>query len=267
MLVNEHLLLFISRLKQYVMPMTVHIFYTRMPDSLDRSILQRYCGLLSEAELLRYQSFRRASSAALFLASHALLRWSIAVVVGIPLPSVKLRYNTMGMIFLEGIGINTHVSLTHTNGLVACVLAPVCVGIDAENYSVPRDNFAGIAQRHFAQSELEDIQNMGKDRSYMRFCQHWVLKEAYLKGRGVGISAGISHIAVSRVASDNIQLVDYEEKQESAEWRHLLFDLPPCTLAVAYRACEGSLDVNIRRAFPSINMLFIDTPLQDFGSD
>ena len=76
-------------------------------------------------------------------------------------------------------------SLAHSGGLVVCALAPHGrIGVDVE---LPRPRDVGaIAERYFSSEESRWV-----GAELRRFLRLWVLKEAYLKALGVGISGGL----------------------------------------------------------------------------
>lgn len=84
-------------------------------------------------------------------------------------------------------------NLTHTEGLVACVVADaraaaggVAVGVDAE--TVDRPVAIELADHYFAPPEVRALRALPPARQRDRFFEYWTLKEAYLKARGLGLS-------------------------------------------------------------------------------
>jgi 4'-phosphopantetheinyl transferase len=79
-------------------------------------------------------------------------------------------------------------NLTHTRGLVACVvtLDHDC-GIDIERLS-ERGNLMRVAEKMFAAGELQALQLLDGQAKLERFYSYWTLRESYCKALGVGIA-------------------------------------------------------------------------------
>jgi 4'-phosphopantetheinyl transferase len=79
-------------------------------------------------------------------------------------------------------------NLTHTRGLVACAVTGAGeVGVDAEETSGAVDAVR-VARHFFSGPEQATLAALSADRQTEWFFEQWVLKEAYLKGRGTGLS-------------------------------------------------------------------------------
>jgi 4'-phosphopantetheinyl transferase len=91
-------------------------------------------------------------------------------------------------------------NLTRTCGLVAC--AVTCageVGVDVEETSRGIDA-AQVARHCFSLEEQAAMDALPPDRRTMWFFEQWTLKEAYLKGRGTGLSEPPEGFAIDRDA-------------------------------------------------------------------
>lgn len=78
-------------------------------------------------------------------------------------------------------------NLTHTAGLAICIVTRAGeVGVDAENISREID-FASVARHFFSTAEQAQLAKLPASRRQFRFFQLWVMKEAYLKARGIGL--------------------------------------------------------------------------------
>jgi phosphopantetheinyl transferase len=83
------------------------------------------------------------------------------------------------------------VSLSHTDGLVVLAVTEAGdVGIDVERIE-PRRRIVEIAKRCFASEETAALRTASTERRPVLFATLWILKESYLKARGVGIWGGI----------------------------------------------------------------------------
>jgi 4'-phosphopantetheinyl transferase len=78
-------------------------------------------------------------------------------------------------------------NLTHTRGLVICLVTRTGeVGVDAEETSRGVE-FDRVAKHFFSKMEQASLAKLPRARRKLRFFELWVLKEAYLKGRGDGL--------------------------------------------------------------------------------
>jgi 4'-phosphopantetheinyl transferase len=130
-----------------------------------------------ESELRRQQ----------YVSSRAMLRALLAEHTGRPALSFELSADERGKPECAG---GPAVSISHSGDIVVCaVFDGGEVGIDIEFPGRPR-NISGIAERYFSAGEAEWLANQPPDRFYML----WVLKEAWLKATGTGISGGLDQL-------------------------------------------------------------------------
>jgi 4'-phosphopantetheinyl transferase len=84
--------------------------------------------------------------------------------------------------------ISLRFNMTHTVDFIACMVSRAGeVGIDAEDTS-RRVDVDEIARHFFSGEERLVLSALPADRQTEKFFEYWVLKEAYLKGRGTGLS-------------------------------------------------------------------------------
>jgi len=159
------------------------------------------------------------------LASRALLRFALERRTGKPAVTHQLRAGPNGKPeCVDG----PPLSIAHSGGLVVCALAPRGrIGVDIELPRRPRD-FGAIAERYFSSDETRWV---GKE--LRRFLMLWVLKEAYLKALGVGISGGLDalHCTIEGTRIDVIA-------RHSDEPELALFGLADGFVAIAVLDCE-----------------------------
>ena len=117
------------------------------------------------------------------LAGRALLRFALERKTGRPGVTHQLRDGPNGKPeCVDG----PPFSVSHSGGLVVCALAPHGqIGVDVELPKRPRD-VGSIAARYFSDEEARWVGTEPR-----RFFMLWVLKEAYLKALGVGLSGGL----------------------------------------------------------------------------
>jgi len=117
-----------------------------------------------------------------YLAGRALLRHALAAYTGRAASSFRLPVSPSGKPGCDG---GPGVSVSHSGDVLVCAIAEAAVGVDVET-APPRD-IDGIAERYFTAAEAAWI----AAEPAARFCQLWVLKEAYLKATGHGLAGGL----------------------------------------------------------------------------
>lgn len=110
----------------------------------------------------------------------------------------KVRFTSKGKPYADGIEL----SLSHTAGTIACVVSENKVGVDVEQIrEIPL-----YAQKRFLDEQtLEKIKNE-ENGNYLAL-EQWVIKEAWLKQKGKGISVKLKKIVPSRL-SDKLWKID-----------------------------------------------------------
>jgi 4'-phosphopantetheinyl transferase len=168
----------------------VHVWLTRPEDVTNPDKSQEYLSLLSLEERQRYRQFRFDGDRHHFLVAHALLRRVLSAYVDVDPSNWQFSSNQHGRpeISAPKIAPSLRFNLTHTAGLVACVVAlELDCGIDVEQLSA-RGNLTGIAEKMFAASERQALNRLDGDALLGAFFSYWTLHEAYCKALGVGIA-------------------------------------------------------------------------------
>ncbi len=234
----------------------VHV-WLRVPETLtDQAVLDAYVDSLSGDERARWQQLYFEADRKLFLVSHGMLRqvlsryaqvapsrWQfssgehgrpeIAAPAGLPV----LRFN-----------------LTHTRGLVACVvsLGTDC-GIDVESRLRRLHNPRAVARKMFTESECDELDRLTGQGFRERFFRYWTLHEAYCKATGAGIVTATRDFWFSMDTPDRIAIhFPSRDSGRADQWQFAcLQPTDSHVLAVALRSG------NVHR--PAIVHGFLDT--------
>ena len=100
-----------------------------------------------------------------------------------------VRNNEHGKPYLEN-HPEIKFNISHSGELVICAVGPSEMGIDIE---IHREvNFMRIAEKAFSRQECDEMKKASDPKLY--FFDHWVLKEAYLKWKGIGISTNLKKL-------------------------------------------------------------------------
>lgn len=216
----------------------------------DAGMVDAARAMLSEAERARCEALRRPSDRRDYAIAHALLRRALMTASHEPLDQWRFATNASGKPSLEPLGeggsLPPRFNLSHTDGLVACVVSYGCdVGVDVERTDRTTDVDL-IASRAFAPVERRMlVASAGSDRAE-RFAELWTLKEAYVKAIGAGLSRGFSDFAFEFVSAGGL-IFNPPEGVCAADWSFALF--APAVgyrLAVALRRLTGAAAPRLR---------------------
>ncbi len=176
----------------------VHLWYALLDQPDDPDWLARCRSVLSAEEAARQQRFHFEKDRRQFLLSHALLRFVLSVYIPAVSPSAwRFSAGSHGKPFLAEPLPSPPLSfnLTHTPGLAAVAVAlDHDLGVDAE-YLERTNASLGLAERYFAPSESARLRGLPPDQLREAFFDYWTLKEAYIKGRGLGLALPLDGFA------------------------------------------------------------------------
>jgi 4'-phosphopantetheinyl transferase len=238
-----------------------HVWLARPAQICDPDDLERYDALLSSDELAREERFINAELRQLFRISHALVRTTLSRYARVAPAQWQFHEGPHGRPEIsKEHGLSAlRFNLSHTKGLVACIATrEIDCGVDVERVGRVK-NLEGVARRVFSDVELEDLlDRAGADREG-RFTDFWVLKESYIKARGMGFQLPLRDIQF-RISEDGAAEIDFASgfDDKASEWQlHLqkqtYFDEPMTAfrLATALRCGEsGSRKVVVRDVVP-----------------
>jgi 4'-phosphopantetheinyl transferase len=184
----------------------------RPTDGTPDASVREAVGLLSAAERSRFDRFSRDVDRLGYALAHALLRNTLARLIGSEPRALTFEADVYGKPRLSATA-EVSFSLSHTNGLVACAVARGReLGIDAEAIDRQID-VQGVANRYFSDTETAYVARGVGEKGLERFFEVWTLKEAFLKATGRGLSQSLDSISF-----------DLEEHETI---RYSLLELPP----------------------------------------
>ena len=151
-------------------------------------------GLLSIDEQNRAARFAFDRDRHRFTLSHALLRMILAGYLRHEPEHIQFETGPQGKPAVCGQSDSAQsiqFSLSHSgeHAAVAVVMGRA-VGVDVEVCRPDVDSLK-LAERFFAPGESQRIAQAQGDQQQRMFYRYWTAKEAYLKGRGVGLSLGL----------------------------------------------------------------------------
>jgi 4'-phosphopantetheinyl transferase len=104
-------------------------------------------------------------------------------------------------------------NLSHTRGLVACVIAATDCGIDVEPVELERDL---PRRRVLTADESAALAALPVAEQPLRYARLWTLKEAYAKARGLGLDLPFDRLRVD--LTDPPQVTDSSAGAPGTDW-------------------------------------------------
>lgn len=175
----------------------IHIWFCELP---------RYAGLqdslagqLSEDERARAARFAFERDRRRFILSHGLLRLLLSRYTHTKADAIQFATGQHGKPALIGPSASSggiQFSLSHSGdyALVAVARGPE-VGVDVEVRRADVECLK-LAERFFTPAESRAIASLHGEAQQRVFYRLWTAKEAYLKGRGVGLSLGLDRFEI-----------------------------------------------------------------------
>ncbi len=185
----------------------VHVWY-QATDGLDAAAIAAAVSVLSEEERAKYSRFRFAHDARDYAAAHALLRVTLSRDGDRPPSDWRFDRTPGGKPFLIEAGPRrTSFSLSHANGMVACVVTTGSeVGVDVESLDRNVD-VDELARRFFAPAEAAELAGLESGPRAVRFFDLWTLKEALSKALGLPLAESLNSLAFT-VGGDGLIRLD-----------------------------------------------------------
>ncbi|MGA7669453.1 MAG: 4'-phosphopantetheinyl transferase superfamily protein [Nitrolancea sp.] len=184
-----------------------------------------------------------------WITGRASLRSILSGYLGLQALAVPITYGALGKPELANLS-PVRLNLSHSADLAAFAVAwRKPVGIDIQRL---RDNanIAEMAEWTMSASAYRDWLQLPEQGRRVAFTRSWVRKEAYLKGRGLGLIYPMKDLEiVEPVAGGPVKIVDQHEERAGHGWH--IFDLAtPAPGYVAALAVCGEVSSLIARGWP-----------------
>jgi len=227
-------------------PGVVHVWRAPLEDSPLQA--SRYLQCLSSDERARAERFRVPRPQYQFVTSRGVLRRLLSRYVGVPAANLRIESNLQGKPTLADPSfLPLQFNVSHTSGMtLLAVTVEHEVGIDVEKVDRALSD-QDIATRYFSPRESAHLASLSPDLRTQKFFAYWTCKEAYLKMRGIGLSAGLGQCEITFDPDGlkaNVTLTDGSSREEECS----LFCVNAGTAHV------GALAVNC----PSVEISFWD---------
>jgi len=173
-----------------LMPGTLYLWTYVMEEANVAAVAAHLSAILSPDELEQSLRLHRAADRHRFITSHAFVRLVLSRHCAVDASRWQFNRTAEGKPFVTAPNLPQMpaFSLSHTYGMAACLIGlSADVGVDVERLAYHSD-LPHIAPSILAVSELQRLRGQSGANWTMRFFQHWTLKEAYAKARGLGLS-------------------------------------------------------------------------------
>ncbi len=196
---------------------------------------------LSEDEQNRAERFHFAKDRESYVVARAVLRALLGSYLDTPAESLVFEYGPQGKPCLAPQTVADPISfnLSHSSTLALVALTRRhAIGVDVELMR-ERENWEEVAARFFSDLEVLELRALPAAARTSEFFRFWTRKEAYIKGRGEGLSIPLNRFSVAGGHPRPVSGDDSNEEEELSRWS--LHDLDPGAGfrgAVAVRAPE-----------------------------
>ena len=223
--------------------------WTARPPALSDETVARCAALLSGDERERISRFLFERHRREATVSRALVRATLARYVGRPASTFRYRLGPHGRPSVDppcGIDFNA----TNHPGLVACaVTLAAALGIDVEPLS-RGDEILEVARTVFSAPELLGLEALAEDARRDRAVSLWTLKEAYVKARGLGLSAPLHDIVVEFPHGERPTVRFLDDVDQPEGWWLDTRDVGDFRLAVAVRGAGEDVKLVVHGQWP-----------------
>jgi len=216
----------------------VHVWRASL--DFDVITISRLAQILSADESQRAGSYRFAEHRSRFIAARAQLRVLLGNYLGMRPGELRFRYDGHGKPALhDSLLDRCTFNVTHSGDLA--LFAVACnreVGIDMELLR-PNLDAQELAEHYFTAQEVSALRDVPEEQKLEVFGRCWTRKEAYLKGRGEGLTRSLNSVQVSCLQLEPGRLLALEDSVAPNEgWT--LTSLEPGPGYAAALAVKGS---------------------------
>jgi 4'-phosphopantetheinyl transferase len=231
----------------------VHVWQLQL--ELLRAPIGDPASCLSQDERERAARFRFAIHRRRWVAARMAMRQILAQYTRATPASLRFRYDAYGKPALFPPHDKVHFNLTHSHDLGLLAIAPTPVGIDAECID-RRTDFEALMRRVASENEREALFRCPVAEKRGGFFRLWTRKEAYIKGRGLGLSLPLWAITVPVTALQGPADIRVEAAWDDCKpWRLWDLEVPPSyTASLAY---AGRIDRLWPHVWPPAEILHV----------
>jgi len=209
----------------------------------EAELLARYAALLTSEEEARRRRYRFEPSRRQHLLARVLVRSVLSRYAAVDPRAWRFETNAHGRphIAAPALAAPLAFNLSHTEGLIACLVARSAeIGVDVE-YTPRKSAYARIAPRFFSASEAAALRELPAEAQRERFFAYWTLKESYIKARGLGLALPLGAFSFTLAGSGISIAFDARIADEPGTWQFTRLALSPeHACAIAQRVVPGA---------------------------
>lgn len=230
------------------------------PPELEAESVERACAaVLSDEERENASRFLHDRHRRESIAAHALVRNALAHNHPLPPEAWRFQVNEFGKPAAEP-ACGVQFNLTTCERLVACLIAHGTeVGVDAEPTARSKE-IAALEEAVFSPAERMQLKALSGEARQERALSLWVLKEAYTKARGMGLTLPLPSLSFLFGGEEGIRLeADLAVDEDPSRWRFCLVDYAGHRLAAVAAAnhaktagASGEFHLQVMEARPPI---------------
>jgi len=220
------------------------------PDRIrDPELLRAYDALLTEDEREKRDRFRFEKDQHSCLVTRALVRTMLSRYENIAPKDWRFVTNDHGRpeIAEPEIARSLKFNLSHTNGLIACIVAREReIGVDVEDRE-RSGKLLDIAHRFFSPTEVAALRKLPEKEQLDRFFLYWTLKESYIKARGMGLAIPLSHFSFNIGLFDNAISIAFDPRLEDdpSSWQFTALSYSRRHAVAASFRCKAGEEVRL----------------------
>ena len=223
----------------------LHVLWLARFDHVSEEELNHCYGvLLSPEERARQKRPTLESKRREILLTRALARTVLSRYADTDPRDWRFGASPNGRPFIAGKKMNFDFNLAHTAGVIVCLVAGMeSVGVDVESMT-RRTDLGEVASHFFAPAENDGLRGLSPEALRERFFTYWTLKEAYLKGRGLGLALPLDAFWFAVEGPAPVILFDDRISDDPAAWQFESFRLSEDHLCAT--ALKSDAPVKIR---------------------
>jgi 4'-phosphopantetheinyl transferase len=164
----------------------------------DRLLPPEFNSILAPDEQIKAQRFHFISDQRRYRLMRIALRRLLAETLNCDPRAIHFHYSANGKPILAKPDRQVYFNISHSGdyGLIG-IADDQLIGVDLE-FMQPKSDSLKLAQRFFSPSESVWLNTQSPANQDVAFYQLWTAKEAFLKAIGVGISAGLDTVILSK---------------------------------------------------------------------
>lgn len=225
-------------LTEFLSQAEVHLWVVPLIISAEKS--SYFKSILSLDEQERAERFRKIGDAQRYIAARGSLRSLLGAYLTIKPDRLQFAYGAFGKPRLAGEEplASMRFSVSHSEDLALFGFARGHKnGVDVERIR-PDIDVEDLAARYFSPNELKKLRALPADQQREAFYCGWTRKEAYLKGRGEGLSFPLDRVEVSLTPGEPAMILKASgDRGVSRRW--IVQHLSPAPGYIGAAAVEG----------------------------